>query len=160
MAKKNIEGPVNALLTDLNKYQCEFCNGTTFQLGDQMDENTDFPTDTKAYLWENSTPTAPYANMQTIPLLCQCGRVVGALAFCLDVCTARAASSITGTHIAAAVANGLAGLNVVVLGGTDAGVSFPISANSAADPTVMTITGTPNANAVGEMILLTSFKVF
>jgi len=160
MVKKNIEGVVHALLTDLNKVQCEFCNGTKFQLGDQMDENTDFPVDTKAYLWENSTPTAPYANLQTIPLLCNCGKIMGLLAFGLDVCTARGASSITGTHIAAVVANGLAGLNVVVLGGTDAGVSFPISANSAADPTIMTITGTPNANAVGEMILLTSFKIF
>ena len=95
-----------------------------------------------------------------IPLLCQCGRAVGALAWCLDVITARGAGSITGTHIAAAVANGLAGLNVVVLGGTDAGVEFPILSNTLADPTVMTITGTPNADAVGELMLLSSFKVF
>lgn len=160
MTKKNIEGPVHALLTDANKYQCEFCNGSTFQFGDQLDENTDLPADTKAYAWENSTPTLPYGNMHTIPILCQCGRLSGVLAFCFDVCSARAAGSITGTHIAAAAAGGLAGLNVVVLGGTDAGVSFPISTNSLADPTVMTITGTPNADAVGEMIMLTSFKIF
>jgi hypothetical protein len=160
MTKKNIEGPVHALLSDANKYQCEFCNGTTFQLGDQMDENTDFPSDSKAYLWENSTPTGALGNMQTIPLLCQCGRVSGVLAFCLDICSARAAGSITGTHIAAAAANGLAGLYVMPLGGTDAGTQFPISANSLADPTVMTITGTPNADTVGELILLSSFKVF
>jgi len=160
MAKLNVEGAAHRLLTDLNKVQCEFCNGSNFQLGDQLDENTDFPADTKAYAWENSTPTAPYANMQTIPLLCNCGKISGFLAWCLDVCTARAAGSITGTHIAAAAANGLAGLNVVVLGGTDAGVEFPILSNTLADPTVMTITGTPNADAVGEMIILSSFSIF
>jgi hypothetical protein len=156
----NIEGPVHALLADTNKVQCEFCNGTHFQLAWQMDENTDLPADTEAYAWENSTPTLPYGNMQTLVLLCQCGKISGKLVWCLDVCTARAASSITGTHIAAAAANGLAGLYVTVLGGTSAGVTYPISANTLADPTVMTITGTPNADAVGEMILLSSFKPF
>ena len=160
MAKKNIEGPVNALLTDLNKYQCEFCNGTTFQLGDQLDENTDFPTDTKAYLWENSTPTAPYANMQTIPLLCQCGRVVGALAWCLDVVSAMATPAVTTTHIAAAVANGLVGLYLMPLGGTSVGIQFPIASNTLADPTVITVTGAINDDSNGEIILLSSFKVF
>ena len=136
-------------------------SATLFQLVDnESDENTDLPADTKAYLWENSAPTAPYANMETLKLLCTCGKISGKLLFCFDVCTARAASSITGTHIAAVAANGLAGLYVTVLGGTDAGVSFPISANSLADPTVMTITGTPNADAVGEIIMLSSWQVF
>ena len=161
MAKTNIEGAVHALLTDANKIQCEFCNGSTFQLGDQMDENTDLPADTKAYLWENSTPTAPFGNMETLKIMCaSCGKISGKLIWCMDVCTARAAGSITGTHIAAAVANGLAGLYVTVLGGTSAGVSYPTLSNTLADPTVMTITGTPNANAVGESILISSWKVF
>jgi len=161
MTKTNVEGPVHALLLDAAKHVCEFCNGSLFQMADtDADENTDLPTDTKAYLWENSTPTAPYGNMQTLKLLCKCGKISGKLLWCLDVCTARAASSITGTHIAAAAANGLIGLYVTVLGGTSAGISYPISANSLADPTVMTITGTPDADAVGEMIMLSSWKVF
>ena len=157
----NIEGVAHRLLTDALKHVCEFCNGSLFQLVDnEADENIDLPADTKAYLWENSTPTAPHGDMQTLKLLCTCGRVSGKLLWCLDVCTARAAGSITGTHIAAAAANGLAGLYVTVLGGTSAGVSYPILSNTLADPTVMTITGTPNANAVGEMILLSSWQVF
>jgi hypothetical protein len=162
MAKTNIGGPAHKLLADSLKHVCEFCNGTFFQLVDtDSDENTNLPTDTKAYLWENSAPTPPHGNMQTLKLMCQsCGKISGKLIWCLDLCTARAASSITGTHIAAAVANGLAGLYVTVLGGTSVGVSYPISANSLADPTVMTITGTPAADAVGEMILLSSWKVF
>ena len=161
MANKNVEGPAHSLLKDNQKHVCEFCNGSLFQLVDnESDENTDLPADTKAYLWENSAPTAPYANMETLKLLCTCGKISGKLIFCLDECTARAAGSITGTHIAAAAANGLVGLYVTVLGGTSAGISYPITANSLADPTVMTITGTPNANAVGEMILLSSWQVF
>ena len=161
MTNKNVEGPAHSLLPDNKKHVCEFCNGSLFQLVDnEADENTDLPTDTKAYLWENSTPTAPFANMQTLKLLSTCGKISGKLIFCLDMCTARGASSITGTHIAAAVANGLAGLYVTVLGAVSAGISYPISANSAADPTVMTITGTPDVLSIGEMILLSSWKVF
>ena len=161
MANKNVEGPIHSLLTDALKHVCEFCNGSTFQLVDnESDENTDLPTDTKAYLWENSAPTAPYGNMETLKLLCQCGKISGKLLFCFDVCSARAASSITGTHIAGVAANGLKGLYVTVLGGTSAGISYPISANSLADPTVMTITGTPDATSVTEMIMLSSWQVF
>ena len=75
----NVEGVVNALLADIVKVHCEFCNGTTFQLAWQCDENTDLPTKTKAYKWENSAPTLPYGNMQTLLLLCQCGEISGKL---------------------------------------------------------------------------------
>ena len=161
MANKNVEGPAHRLLADSIKHVCEFCNGSLFQLVDnESDENTDLPADTKAYLWENSAPTAPYGNMETLKLLCTCGKISGKLLFCFDVCTARGAGSITGTHIAAAAANGLAGLYVTVLGATSAGVSYPILSNTLADPTVMTITGTPAADAVTELIMLSSWQVF
>lgn len=171
MANTNVEGPANVLLKDSQKHVCEFCNGSLFQLAnDEADENTDLPADTKAWKWENSTPTAPYGNMQTLKLLCTCGRLSGKLIWCLDLCTARGAGSITGTHIACTAAgippaggggaNNLAGLHVTVLGGTDKGVSFPILSNTEADPTVMTITGTPNIDAIGEIIMLSSWKVF
>jgi len=170
MTKKNIEGVVHALLTDVNKVQCEFCNGTKFQLGDQMDESTDFPYNTKAWKLENSTPTNIQGNMYMIPLLCNCGKISGILAFCLDVCSARGLNSITGTAIACVAAgippaggggaDNLKGLMITLLGGDDAGTEYEISANTEADPTVMTIVGTPAANTVGELILLSSFKLF
>lgn len=158
----NVEGPAHSLLKDTEKHVCEFCNSSLFYIADtDSDENTDLPADTKAYLWENSTPTAPFANMETLKIMCaSCGKISGKLIWCMDVCSARGAGSITGTHIAAVAANGLAGLYVTVLGGTSKGVSYPISANSLADPTVMTITGTPNIDAIGESILLSSWKVF
>lgn len=160
MTNKNVEGVINALLIDSNKVQCEYCNGSTFQLGFQMDENTDLPSDGKAYAWENSAPTDILGNMHTLVLLCQCGRPSGKLVFCIDVCSARGSNSITGTHIAGAAANGLIGLYIVLLGGTDRGTQYEISANTLADPTVMTIVGTPNVDTIGELMLLTSFKLF
>ena len=158
---KNVEGPGHPLLSDGKKHTCEFCNGSLFYIADtDADENTDLKPDTKAYLWENSAPSGAQGNMQTLKLLSTCGRLSGKLIWALDTITARGASSITGTHIAAAVANGLAGLYVTILGLTDAGVSFPILSNSVADPTVMTITGTPNIDSIGELMLLSSWKVF
>lgn len=166
----NIEGVVHKLLTDANKVQCEFCNGTTFQLGFQLDESTDFPYPTKAWKLENSDPTNIQGNMYMIPLLCQCGEISGKLAFCIDICSARDANMITGTAVdcvAAGVpplggggADNLKGLYVTLLGGDDAGTQYEITANTEAAPTVMTIVGTPAANTVGELILISSFKNF
>lgn len=156
----NIEGVIHKLLVDSNKIQCEFCNGSTFQLAFQMDENTDLPSDTKAYLWENSTPSAPEGNMQTMVLLCQCGKISGKLVWCLDTISVMATPAVTATHIAAAAANGLVGLYLTPLGGTSKGISFPIASNTLADPTVITVTGAINDDSNGELMLLSSFKVF
>lgn len=154
------EGVINALLTDANKIICDHCQGTTFQIGFQMDENINLPSHTKAYAWEDSDPTNIQGNMYTAVLLCQCGQITGKLVFCLDVCLARGSNSITGTAIKAAVANSLVGLYITLLGGDDVGTQYEITANSLADPTVMTIVGTPAANTATELILLSSFKNF
>ena len=156
MTKANIEGPVNKLLTDANKMQCEFCNGSTFQVGDLCDENTDFPTVCRCYDMEHD---AGYDKI-VIPFLCQCGKISGKLLYVYDVCTARGLSSFTGTNLDAAVANSLKGSFLIVLGGTDKDKWFPITANSAADPTVLTVTGTPNLDAIGEGFIVSDFKSF
>lgn len=156
MVKTNIEGAVHKLLTDANKLQCEFCNGTTFQVGDQGDENTDMPADTKAYAMGND---AGYDKI-VIPFLCQCGRVSGKLLYVYDVCTARGATTFTGTNLDAAVANIFKGCFLIVLGGTDKDKWFPITANSLASPTVFTVTGTPNLDAIGEGFIVSDFKSF
>ncbi len=156
MTKKNIEGPVHALLTDVNKMQCEYCNGTKFQVGDLGDENTDFPTDSRIYAMENVAGFDKIA----IPFLCQCGKVSGKLLYTYDVCTARGASSFTGTNLDAAVANIFKGSFLIVLGGTDKDKWFPITANTVASPTVLTVTGTPNIDAIGEGFIISDFKSF
>lgn len=155
------EGPQHPLLLHADKIVCEFCNGTTFQVKLSSVENTTLPTTTKAYLWENSPPHGTVdANMQTVTLLCQCGQVMGKLLWCFDTCSARDANMITGTAIKAAVANGLVGLWITLLGGTDIGDTYQITANTLADPTVMTIVGTPHLDTIGELILLSSFEQF
>ena len=156
MTKTNIEGAVNVLLTDANKIQCEFCNGTTFQVGDLGDENTDFPADNRVYDTEH---TAGYDKI-AIPFLCQCGRVSGKLLYVYDVCTARGLSTFTGTNLDAAVADSLKGYFLIVLGGTDKDKWFPITANSAASPTVLTVTGTPHLDAITEGFIVSAFKSF
>ena len=169
---RNVEGPAHKLLTDAMKHVCEFCNSSLFYImNTDSDENTDLSYDTKAWKWENDTPTAPYGDKQTLKIMCaSCGKVSGKLIWCLDVCTARGAGSITGTHVACNAAgippaggggaNNLAGLYVTVLGGTSVGISYPILSNTEADPTVMAITGTPDLDAIGEDILISSWKVF
>ena len=156
MTKVNIEGPINALLIDVNKMQCEFCNGTTFQVGDLGDENTDFPTDTRAYAMGND---AGYDKI-AIPFLCQCGRATGKLLYVYDVCTARGATTFTGTNLDAAVADIFKGSFLIVLGGTDKDKWFLITANSVATPTVLTVVGTPNIDAIAEGFIISDFKSF
>jgi len=159
---KNVEGPVHALLKDTEKHVCEFCNGSLFQIGvPAADENTDLPTDTKAYDWENSAPTLPYGNMQTLKLLCKCGKMSGLLLFCFDVASVMATPVVTATHIACAVAaDNLKGLYLTPLGGTSKGISFPVASNTKADPTVITVTGAINDDTLGEIFMLSSWKVF
>ena len=158
----NQEGAIHSLLADSNKIRCERCYGTQFYVGGPAtDENTDLPAQTDAYAWENSAPTLPHGNMNTVVMMCsQCGFLMGKLAFCFDVCSAMTTPAVTATHIAGVAANGLAGLYVTPLGGTSAGVSFVIASNTAADPTVITVTGAINDNTATEIILISSWKVF
>ena len=156
MTKYNVEGPAHRLLTDLNKMQCEFCNGSSFQVGDQGDENTDFDEDTRVYAMGNDAGFDKIA----IPFLCNCGKQSPKILYVYDVCTARGASTFTGTNLDAAVADIFAGMFLIVLGGTDKDKWFPITANSLASPTVLTVTGTPNIDAIGEGFIVSDFKSF
>jgi len=171
MANKNVEGPAHPLLTDAMKHVCEFCNGTTFQIvNTDSDESTDLPYDTKAWGWENSTPTLPYGNMCVLKLLCQCGKISGKLLFCFDIASICATPAVTATHIACVAAgippaggggaNNLAGLYLTPIGGTDKGKSFLINSNTEADPTVITLDSAINNDLATEIFMLSSWKVF
>ena len=165
----NPEGPVGPLLTDANKYQCEHCNGSKFYIGvPACDESTDFRAETKAWKWENSTPTGIYGNMQTIPILCaQCGFVSGLLWWCLDIVSAMTTPACTMTSIACVAvasggggANNLKGLYLTPLAGSSAGTSFIIASNTEADPTVITVTGAINDDTQDDIVMISSWKVF
>lgn len=165
---RNIEGPAHSLLADAKKHVCEFCNGSLFQLSvPEADENTDLPADTKAWKWENSAPTLPEGNMQTLKLLCTCGKISGLLLWILDTISAMATPAVTATHIACKSvatggggANNLAGLYLTPLAGTGRGTSFKILSNTEADPTVITVDGAINDDVNGEIMLISSWKVF
>jgi len=165
---KNVEGPAHSLLPDNKKHTCEFCNGSLFYIADtDADENTDLPTDTKAWKWENSAPTLPHGNMCALKLLCTCGKISGKLLFCFDLASVVATPVVTATHIACKSvatggggANNLKGLYLTPLGGTDAGKSFEILSNTEADPTVITLTSAINNDTVDDIFMLSSYKVF
>jgi len=166
---KNVEGPAHRLLPDGKKHTCEFCNGSLFYIADtDADENTDLPVDTKAWKWENSTPTLPYGNMQTLKLLCTCGKISGKLLFCFDVASVVATPVVTATSIDCTAvdpgpgggANNLAGLYLTPLGGTSKGLSFKILSNTEAIPTVITVVGAINDDTVTNIFMLSSWKVF
>lgn len=156
------EGAQHPLLLHADKLVCEFCNGTTFQVkGPSAVENTTLPTTTKAYLWENSLPTLPYGNMQTMTLLCQCGQVMGKLLFCFDLASIMATPVVTATHIACVTTvNNLKGLYLTPLAGTSKGLSFIIASNTIADPTVITVTGAINDDTLNQIFMISSWKVF
>lgn len=165
---KNVEGPAHSLLRDNKKHVCEFCNGSLFYLADtDADENTDLPADTKAWKWENSAPTLPYGNMQTLKLLCTCGKISGKLLFVFDLASIVATPVVTATSIACKSvatggggANNLKGLYLTPLGGSDAGKSFLIASNTEADPTVITLDSAINNDTVDNIIMISSWKVF
>jgi len=157
------EGAQHPLLLHADKFICEFCGGTTFQIKmPTAVENDTLPTTTKAYLWEDSTPTLPYGNMQTMTVLCQCGQVMGLLLWCMDVAFACATPAITATSIACVTTvNNLKGLYLTPLGAaTDAGKSFLINSNTVADPTVITLDSAINNDAAAKPFLISSWKVF
>ncbi|KKN18801.1 hypothetical protein LCGC14_0952050 [marine sediment metagenome] len=164
MTNRNVEGPAHSLLKDNQKHVCEFCNGSLFQLVDnESDENTDLPADTKAYLWENSVPTLPYANMQTLKLLCTCGKISGKLLFCFDLVSASTTPALTMTHIACVTTvNNLAGLYLTPIGAgaTNKGVSYKILSNTVADPTIITVDGAINDDVAGDIVMISSWQVF
>ena len=119
------------------------------------------PTDTGIYLLENSAPTLPYGNVCSIPILCQCGKITGLLAFVFDVCSACATPAVTGTHLAVVGdANLWAGYYLTPLGGMTAGVSYLIASNTTADPTVFTVAAGINNNTATEIIMISNWKVF
>lgn len=169
---KNVEGPAHSLLKDTEKHVCEFCNSSLFYIADtDADENTDLHFDTKAWKWENNTPTLPHGNMQTLKLLCaSCGKISGKLIWCLDVCSVCATPAVTLTHIGCTAwaaagaggggANNLAGLYLTPIGGSDKGKSFLINSNTEADPTVLTLNSAINNDTATEIIMISSWKVF
>jgi len=168
---KNIEGIAHRLLKDTEKHVCEFCNSSLFYIADtDADENTDLPKDTKAWKWENSAPTLPYANIQTLKLLCvTCGKISGKLLFVFDLCSVCATPVVTATHIACKSvatggggANNLKGLYLTPIGtgATDKGKSFLIASNTEADPTVITLDSAINNDLLDDIFMISSWKVF
>lgn len=146
---KNIEGVVNKLLTDANKIQCPFCNGTHFQVAFQMDSSLDMLANDPIQGYEEA--------FESIVFLCQCGKVFGRAAFLI----CNIASSVTPAltmdfNITVKDADCLKGLYVIPLTDTDLGVAYKIVSNTKASPTVITVDGAIDDDCVG-LALISSF---
>lgn len=74
-----------------------------------------------------------------------------------DTVAAVAGDTLTMTNLDSATANDLAGLTVLGLTGDQAGAALTILSNTAASPTVITCTTTPNANWAADTVAVGTF---
>ena len=145
----NAEGPVSTHVTDATKLQCPVCGGSKIYLSSLMDDGNDITTDTRfAALYVTITG----GNICGLVGLCvQCGKEWVPMWYILDIATGAAAAAVTMTNLDASVANGLTGAYAIYLdaAGTDTGLYYVVASNTAAPPTVITMTIATNNDEVG-----------
>lgn len=147
------EGVQGALVTDAAKRTCYYCGGTEFMIKNAADDINDVDARCNA---ATAYITATGSVITGRVYICaQCGREDADLLFIIDTCAGIAAAAVTMTNLDASVANGLAGYKLIPLGGTDVLKEFTISSNTAATPTVITVSVAPNADTNGELVLVT-----
>ena len=145
----NIEGPVSALVTDAMKVQCDKCNGVKFSISSTFDNINNVASAVESAL---GLTNVGVEDIQGTVLLClQCGvQQIGHVSI-FDIAAGAAAAAITMTNLVSTSANNLAGWYMVYLdaAGTDTGKYSVIASNTAADPTVITVTVATNNTEVG-----------
>jgi hypothetical protein len=139
-------------ITDANKRVCERCGGTEFCiLAAHADPNSSLDT-TAASTFADYAITCTGGNINGTVYGCmQCGQEQADF-WVIDV-GASTGAAITMTNLDASVANGLAGCYVIVDDGTDAGKYYIIASNTAAAPTVITVTVATNNDEDGTMVI-------
>jgi hypothetical protein len=150
------EGIASAVVTDLSKRVCQYCGGTRFMIKDDCDDINDSHHHSEASAYYITATGGVISGR--IYLCDQCGQENVEIMMILDTCAGVAGAAITMTNLDASTANGLAGCYVIPLGGTDARKKFTISSNTAAAPTVITLSVAPNADTNGEVCLVTSIN--
>ena len=145
----NPEGPVSTLVIDSAKHLCWRCNGAKFYYSKTIDDFNDVPEDPNVAIW---AVTITGGSIQAEVLLCvQCGAQNIGNWFITDQIAAAAAAVFDMTNLDASVANGLAGLYLVYLDdqGTDTGLYYTIASNTAAGPTIITVSIATNNDELG-----------
>lgn len=158
-AKRNAtEGIASALVKDTTKMVCSYCGGTSFMVSSTMDNPNDVAGDTEfaALLITN----AGAQDIQGLVFLCStCGHEQVHFWYLLDIVAGVAGAAFTMTNLVqATTANLLAGAYCIPLdaAGTDIGKYYIVSTNTAADPTVLTMTVASGDNSETGMMLITN----
>ncbi|KKL99763.1 hypothetical protein LCGC14_1811200 [marine sediment metagenome] len=148
---KNVEGITSPQVPDSTKIVCPRCNSSLVYLSSTMDDPNDIAKDREfaAYLL-----TITGGSIQGFVALCHtCGNEFVPLFYITDVATFDGATECAMSNLDAAVANGLAGMFVIVLIGADIGKYVAIASNTLAAPTVITLAFNVNTNGDGSVII-------
>lgn len=136
------EGAESVHVTDSAKYQCPYCDGVQFMISTTLDEADDITEDT-VHADLLLTNAGNYDTLGLVVLCTQCGRESVPWWIMLDICTGVATKAVTMTNMVQATTADLAeGLYAIPLDndGTDVGLYYIVATNTAADPTVLTMT--------------------
>ena len=155
----NIGGTQHKLVKDSMKFTCPFCYGTHFQISYELVNNNELCVGAPV---TNKGADPEYlinAGCNTIAKLClHCGRVSGTIIWLQETVSAQVVPAITLTTYNCTTVDDLAGLYIYVLGGASKGNAYKILSNTIANPTVLTLDASPNADIDGKDILITRFK--
>ena len=154
----NAEGPESAHVVDSAKYKCPYCGGVKFMISETLDEADDITEDTvhAALLLTNA---GAYDTLGLVALCCQCGHESVPWWIMLDIAAGVAGAAVTMTDmVQTTTANLAAGLYAIPLDndGTDIGKYFTVATNTAADPTVLTMTVASGDNSEVGFWLITN----
>ena len=155
----NAEGAESAIITDSVKKRCNYCGGTQFFVGTTMDNFNDITGSDEASLGITNVGSE---DIQAEPLLCkQCGHQNVGFWMILDIATGAAGAAVTFTNLVSTVANNLAGFYAIYLdaAGTDTGKYYIVASNTAADPSVVTMTVATNNNELGYWLITNRLPV-
>ena len=144
----NTEGQESTHVLDAAKLTCPYCGGPEVMLSSLMAD----PNHIADTVYEAHYITYTGNTCQGLVGLCaQCGHEWVPFWYILDAVTNATAAAITMTHLDASILNGLTGCYAIYLdaAGTDTGLYYTISTNTAAPPTVITLSIATNNNETG-----------
>jgi hypothetical protein len=148
----NVEGPVSVLVTDSVKYMCQNCNGVKFSISTTIDDPADAANE-ETFDALSLTYASGTSAQGVIALCLQCGAEQVPYWQIFDAGDNTDAATTMTNLVQVTTPNLLAGLYMFPLVGTDIGKYFVIASNTAADPTVITTTVSPNNDSDGIWVI-------
>ena len=145
----NAEGAESAIVTDSVKKRCDYCGGTQFFISTTFDNMNDVTGSDEASLGITNVGNE---DIQAQPLLCkQCGHQNCGVVLIFDIASGAVGTAVTFTNLVSTVADNLEGWYAIYLdaAGTDTGKYYVVDSNTAANPSVLTMTIATNNNEAG-----------